>query len=315
LEKEIMQTIDSEELYEWCKIPLSELEKNPRLKIPLRICSDSLEMGKIMARELVDEINNNNKQAKETRAIIPCGPSCWYSFFTGMVNREKVSLKNLVVFHMDECLDWQGRELPKDHPYSFRGFMERNFYNPVNEELSVPEGNRHWLNANNIEEIKEKIYASPIDITYGGWGQDGHVAYNQARRHPFNHVTLDDIRNSTIRIQDNNLDTIITLAHRSFGAAYQFVPPMSVTLGMKECLSAKKIRLFSDTGSWKQTALRVALLGPLTPEYPITLLQEHPDALLTATVETAVHPISEHPEWNFGFKASERFVLQNNKQR
>jgi glucosamine-6-phosphate deaminase len=81
-----MQTIDSEELYEWCKIPLSELEKNPRLKIPLRICSDSLEMGKIMARELVDEINNNNKQAKETRAIIPCGPSCWYSFFTGMVN-------------------------------------------------------------------------------------------------------------------------------------------------------------------------------------------------------------------------------------
>jgi glucosamine-6-phosphate deaminase len=75
---------------------------------------------------------------------------------------------------------------------------------------------------------------------------------------------------------------------------------MSVTLGVKECLSAGKVRLFSDTGAWKQTALRVALLGPLTTEYPITLLQEHPDARITATIETASHPISLHPDWDLG---------------
>ncbi len=202
---------------------------------------------------------------------------------------------------MDECLDWQGRELPRAHPYSFRGFMEQYFYNPIDKKLSVPQENRYWLNAGNVEYIKQKIWETPIDITYGGWGQDGHIAYNQTRRHPYIHVTLDDLRNSTVRIQENNLDTILALAHRTFGAAYQFVPPMSVTLGIKECLSAKKVRLFSDTGSWKQTAFRVALFGPITPEYPITLLQEHPDALLTATYETASHPISNHPEWDLGF--------------
>jgi glucosamine-6-phosphate deaminase len=74
---------------------------------------------------------------------------------------------------------------------------------------------------------------------------------------------------------------------------------MSVTLGMKECLSAKKIRLYSDTGPWKQTALRVALFSDETTEYPITLLQKHPDALLTATFETASHPIAENPDWEF----------------
>jgi glucosamine-6-phosphate deaminase len=92
---------------------------------------------------------------------------------------------------------------------------------------------------------------------------------------------------------------VIALGHRSFGAAYQFVPPMSITLGMKECLSARKVRLYSDTGAWKQTALRVALFSEITPEYPITLLQEHPDALLTATMDTAAHPISENPHWEF----------------
>jgi glucosamine-6-phosphate deaminase len=295
-----MGAITRDQLYQWCRIPYQELEGHRDLRIPFRLCKDSEEMGRLMARELVDEIKVHNDRGEATRAIIPCGPACWYEPFTSLVNEERVSLRRLVVFHMDECLDWQGRELPRKHPYCFRGFMEEHFYAPVEAALGVPEENRQWLNASNVEAVKERIGEARVDIAYGGWGQDGHVAYNQARRHPFSHVTVDELRNATIRIQENNIDTILALAQRTFGAAYQFVPPMSVTLGVREVLSAAKVRLFSDTGAWKQTALRVALFGPLTPEYPITLLQEHPDALLTATIETARHPISEHPEWDLG---------------
>jgi glucosamine-6-phosphate deaminase len=296
-----MTAISLRDLYEWCKVPYDQLANHPQRKVPFRLCRDSGEMGQIMARELVDEILTHQALGRETRAIIPCGPSCWYKPFTDLVNAEQVSLRNMVVFHMDECLDWQGRELPRNHPYSLRGFMERHFYGPVAPELAVPREHRRWLNVDNMNEVAAHIHSAPIDITYGGWGQDGHVAYNQARRHPFSHVTVDDLRSSTIRVQENNVDTILALAQRTFGSAYQFVPPMSVTLGIKECLSARKVRLFSDTGAWKQTALRVALFGPVTAEYPITLLQEHPDALLTATVDTACHPISQHPEWDLGF--------------
>lgn len=288
------------ELYKWCKIPCGDLETYPGRKVPFRLCKDSAEMGRLMARELVDLIAANNKAGKSTRAIIPCGPNCWYKPFTALVNREKVNLRELEVFHMDECLDWQGRELPRKHPYCFRGFMEENFYGPIAANLNVPEKKRRWLTPRNLDQIRDEIASAPIDITYGGWGQDGHIAYNQARRHPFSHITLADLRNATARIQENNLDTIIALGQRTFGAAYQFVPPMSVTLGVKECLSAQKVRVFSDTGAWKATALRVALFGPMTPEYPLTLLQEHPDALITATVATATHPVSEHPEWELG---------------
>jgi glucosamine-6-phosphate deaminase len=298
----MMAVLDPSDLYGWCAIPAEELATHPDLKIPFRTCRDSQELGLLMARELVDEIKANNQQGKRTRAIIPCGPSCWYEPFTTLVNRERVSLENLTVFHMDECLDWQGQELPRSHPYSFRGEMERLFYQPVDPALAVPQDQRMWLNARSVERIRGEIGAVPIDITYGGWGQDGHVAYNQSRRHPYSQITVDDLRNSTIRLQENSFDTIIALAQRTFGTAYQFVPPMSVTLGMKECLAARKVRLFSDTGAWKQTALRVALLGPITTDYPVTLLQEHPDALLTATIETATHPISQHPEWDLGYE-------------
>jgi len=293
--------IEIKDLYNWCKIPYSELESHSDRKIPFRLVKDSDEMGQLMAQELALVVRENIKLSKTTRAIIPCGPNCWYKPFTELVNSKCLSLRNMIVFHMDECLDWQGHELPRKHPYSFRGFMERKFYDPISPELRVPDKNRYWLNANNIEDVRREFYIHPIDIAFGGWGQDGHIAYNQARRHPYSHISIDELRHSSIRIQENNLDTILALSHRTFGGAYQFVPPMSVTLGLKECLSARKVRLFSDTGAWKQTALRVALFGPITEEYPITLLQEHHDALLTATIETAHHPISENPEWDFGF--------------
>jgi glucosamine-6-phosphate deaminase len=177
--------------------------------------------------------------------------------------------------------------------------MEKYFYGAVSSELNVPEEQRYFAEPSRIDEIKFKIAERPIDITLGGWGQDGHVAYNQSRRHSFSDITIEQLRASEMRVQDNNYDTVIALAQRSFGAAYQFVPPMSVTLGMKECFSAKKIRLFSDTGAWKQTALRVALFSEETAEYPITLLQSHPDALITATFDTATHPIAEDKDLKF----------------
>jgi glucosamine-6-phosphate deaminase len=45
--------------------------------------------------------------------------------------------------------------------------------------------------------------------------------------------------------------------------------------------------------------LRVGLFSEITAEYPITLLQEHPNALITATYETARHPIAENLDWEF----------------
>lgn len=125
-----MQTITPKELFGWCKIPVEQLENNSFTKVPFRICKNSNEMGELMARELIDEIVENNTKDNITRAIIPCGPNSWYKPFTQIVNQERVSLKKFIVFHMDECLDWQGCELSQNHPYSFRGFMERNFYNP-----------------------------------------------------------------------------------------------------------------------------------------------------------------------------------------
>jgi len=293
----LSDTVRPRDLLDWCGIPAGQLVAHQGKRIPLRIVADSAEMGRVMAAELADLVAQHNAQGLPTRAIVPCGPSSWYAPWIAIVNERQLSLARLTVFHMDECLDAQGRPLPANHPYNFRTFMERHFYGGIPKALNVPDEQRFWLLPSTIDRVRAAVESAPIDLTLGGWGQDGHVAYNQARRHPFQRPSLEELAESTVRIQENNIDTLIALSHRTFGGAYQFVPPMSVTLGMRECLGARTIRLFSDTGAWKQTALRVALFSEPTPEYPITLLQRHPDALLTATAETTRHPVAEHPEW------------------
>ena len=224
-----MTQIRARDLYEWCSIPAQELSGHPRLKVPFRMLRDSTEMGKLMSQELVDIIARNNQKGVPTRVIAPCGPKCWYAPFTELVNRQGTSLRNLTVFHMDECLDWQGQPLPTKHPYNFRTFMEEHFYGGIRVELGVPESQRFWLLPSTIDNVREALWSAPIDLTLGGWGQDGHIAYNQARRHPYGAITIEELEASSIRIQENNLDTILALAQRTFGAAYQFVPPMRST--------------------------------------------------------------------------------------
>ncbi len=105
--------MDRSDLYRWCSVPADDLVGHADLRVPFRQADDSKSMSYLMARELADLIVS----AEGTfRAIIPCGPSGWYRPFAELVNSERVSLAHVEVFHMDECLDWEGRELPVRTP-------------------------------------------------------------------------------------------------------------------------------------------------------------------------------------------------------
>lgn len=126
-----MGPVTKADLLRWCRIPAAELPRHPELRTKFRVVRDSAEMGQLMAEELVSLIEMNNKQGLPTRAIIPCGPSCWYAPYTRLVNARNVTLRNFTVFHMDECLDWQGAAITREPslqlPY-FHGktFLRRN---------------------------------------------------------------------------------------------------------------------------------------------------------------------------------------------
>jgi len=285
-------TMNPTELFDWCRIPTEQLENHPKAKVPILVLEKPEDVHHFIARQMADEVIQNNREGQPTRWILPCGPTGQYRYFCEIVNQESISLKNLHVFHMDDCLDWQGRPLPLDHPFSYEGWMRHNFYVPIDPDLSVPEDQRHFPSVYAIDRVSEAIQkAGGVDTTYGGVGYRGHIAYNEPPRSPWYTVTPEEFRNSKTRILNLNDDTLIAVSQRAAGGCSHLVPPMAITLGMKDLLSARKIRIFTDTGAWKQTVVRVLLFGPVTTEYPVTFIQDHPDAMLIADRVSAASPI------------------------
>lgn len=64
------------------------------------------------------------------------------------------------------------------------------------------------------------------------------------------------------------------------------MPIYAVTIGMKEILMANKIRL-GVFRSWHRAVLRQALFDDPSGHFPVTLIQNHRDALILANSEAS----------------------------
>lgn len=285
--------IDPKALFEWCRIPTEQLESHPQSRVPIKIVETPDDVYRWAAQEMLSEVKENNSAGRPTRWILPCGPKGQYPYFIKWVHEQRVSLKNVHIFHMDDSLDWQARPLPLDHAFSYEGWMRRNFYDPIDPALGVPEGQRHFPSVYDLDRVSNAIQTvGGVDTMYGGIGYRGHIAFNEPPLSPWYSVTAEEFASSKTRILHLNDDTLIALSQRGAGGCSHAIPPMAITLGMQDLLSAHRIRLFSETGAWKQTVIRVLLFSQTTIEYPVTFVQGHPDVLLVVDRKTAAPPLA-----------------------
>ncbi|MCD7749593.1 MAG: glucosamine-6-phosphate isomerase, partial [Oscillospiraceae bacterium] len=123
------------------------------------------------------------------------------------------------------------------------------------------------------------------DLCVGGIGITGHLAFNE----PQPELTAEDFAALTTRVLDIAPETRATNAVGDLGGALEAMPRRAVTIGMKEILSAKKLRLavFRD---WHRAVCRRAAYGDVTSAFPATLAQTHPDAVLYVNATAAQMP-------------------------
>ena len=88
---------------------------------------------------------------------------------------------------------------------------------------------------------------------------------------------------------EQNLDLFSFSLTAEVMAALEAMPRRCVTLGMREILAARKVRLgvFRD---WHRAVVRRAAYGEPTAAFPATLLQRHPDALIYVNDNAALPP-------------------------
>jgi glucosamine-6-phosphate deaminase len=271
------------------QLTISSEELISTSKVAFKVLPDTGTLFAHMARSIADEIQANNKAGKPTRLILPVGPVGQYPLLVSICNQERISWKNVHTFNMDEYCDWQGRPLAEDHPLSFKHYMLTQVFDQMDEELRIPLDQIHFPDPFHLDEISHQIQITGgIDTCYGGIGYHGHIAFNEPPNTLYSNVSIDEFMQSQTRIVHLNPDTLVMNSIWNTGGNPYALPSMAVTMGFKDILASRRIRLFSSGGSWQRTVLRVALLSKPDLDYPVTLLNGHTDYAIIADLDTAL---------------------------
>ncbi len=270
-------------------IPIKDLKKHS--KVGVEILVDKESVFNHFARSIADDIKENNEKGNPTRIILPVGPVEQYPILAEITNKEQISWGNVHTFNMDEYLDWQGRPVPIANPFSFEGYMRNNLFNKIDPKLRISEGNIHFPSPYKIDELSEAINAvGGIDTCYGSIGYHGHIAFNEPHYSRWYEISKDEYRNSLTRILPLAPDTVVINSIRGSGGNPTIIPPMAVTIGMKDILSSKRIRLYCFDAVFQPTIFRIALMDEVSVKYPVTFVQEHSDCIIYADRKTAEPP-------------------------
>ena len=87
-------------MHDYYSYSMEELARNS--KIPVYAKNSSEEVFRIIADIMADTIIEHNREGRSTVFIVPVGPVGQYPFFVERANRERISLKNVYFFNMDE---------------------------------------------------------------------------------------------------------------------------------------------------------------------------------------------------------------------
>ncbi len=241
----------------------------------------------LFAREVVDLIKTNAAKGEMTKLILPVGPLD-YRAFAELCNRERVSCESLVIFSMDEYANADGTAVSIEHPLSFRAFYQKNLLDLLDPKNKLPPDQLILPDPANLDIVRDKLaHYTPVDVCYGGFGINGHFAFNSP---PLEETDLETFRNTTIRIVQPREGDVAQMAIGGTAGNLEIIPPKAATLGMKELLSARHMHL-TFMRSWHAGVLRRGLFGPITPSFPGSLIQLHPSVTVSVTEIAAQLPL------------------------
>ena len=252
----------------------------------LRVHADLDSVHNALACEMAALIEEQNARGEPTRLILPVGPTGQYPIFVDLVNQRQISLKSCWFFFMDEYADEQGRTFPPSHPLSFAGIVERMFLSALDPALAIPAEQVIVPNEKNIDSLARTIEElGGIDACFGGIGIHGHLAFNEPEK---------GVRSSQPRlVQLNDYTTTINAIRACVGGNLEGFPRQAYTLGLRQILGARRLRLACRNGiplDWANTVLRLTLLGEPAEDYPCTFATQHPDCVVHTDEDTLRQP-------------------------
>lgn len=190
-----------------------------------------------------------------------------YQQLIAMYQAGDVDFSKVRTVNLDEYVG-----LTVDHPQSYARFMREQLFDHVNIDLAntnIPNG----MAEDPAAECRR--YDAVIrgfggtDLQLLGLGHDGHIGFNE----PDDHFTFGT---SCATLAQTTIE-----ANKRFFASIDEVPRLALSMGVYDIMMAKSI-VMVVSGADKAEAVKAMLQGPVTPQFPASILQYHPCCTVVA---------------------------------
>lgn len=271
---------------DYLDIPAAELGKGTPVRV--RVCGDAASVARDFADALKGEILAAQDAGRPATLIVPVGPVDQFPLLAAAINDERIDCRDVMFINMDEYLDEGDRWIPTEHPLSFRGHMNRAFYDLIDPALAPLPANRVFPDPRDCGAVGRIIAKrGGVDACFGGLGINGHLAFNEPPE-PGEDPDIDRFAALPTRVLSLSRETR-AINSVTVGGGLEIVPRRCVTVGMREILASSRLRFYCNR-PWQSAVARRALHGPLTAACPASLLRTHSDACLTVADFVAAPP-------------------------
>ena len=234
----------------------------------LTIGKDKLDMAQKAADAAAEKIRKAIAEKGEARIIVATGAS-QFEFLQALVKEEGIDWTKVTGFHLDEYVG-----ISVDHKASFRGYMRERFVSQTPQPMKVfneVNGEAEDTDAE-IARLEALIRVAPIDVACIGFGENGHIAFNDPGVADFNDtevvkpVALDEI----CRQQQVNDGCFATISD---------VPTHALTLTVPTLISAPNLFCIVPVKT-KANAVKATVNGEINEMCPASILRTRDNAIL-----------------------------------
>lgn len=224
------------------------------------------EMGAHGAKYAAGLIRRVYEEKGEANLIFASSPS--QMDVLSSLLQEDVDWGRVNAFHMDE---YEGVDI--SHPASFANYLRENFFRHLQlKSVHYLDGTAADLEAE-CDRYSALLAQYPVDITFAGIGENGHMAFND----PY---LADFFDPKNVKI-NGELDPVCRYQQVRDGwfESLEEVPARAITLTMPAMLRAPHMVITAPSET-KREIIQKVLEGPICVDVPSTAARLHMDAVL-----------------------------------
>jgi glucosamine-6-phosphate deaminase len=225
---------------------------------------DRLTMSRAAAGRAAQALRDAIESRGGARIVAATGAS-QLDFLDALTGLPGIDWTRVEMFHLDEYIG-----LPIDHPASFRKYLlDRLIRKAGIVRYHLLDGERDASRV--ADQIGGEITKAPVDISFIGIGENGHVAFNDppadfATEQPYLIVTLD----GACRRQQ---------VGEGWFASFDEVPSQAISMSVRQILKSREI-ICVVPDARKAAAVKTCVEGAVSPAAPASILRTHASTTL-----------------------------------